>query len=259
MNIIQANFNRFAQSYDDSAIVQKEVAKRLFLRLDTINPKASKILELGAGTGIFTNFLLKKYQQEQLYVLDFAKNSLILNNANNKICANACNIPFKNDSFDIIVSNLMLQWCFDIKQLLTECMRVLKPNGLFLFTTFGPLTLNELKQSWSQVDKNIHTNQFEDMHNLGDILQQQNFEGVVMEAETITLTYEKVMDLLQDLKNIGAQNTSAKPSSKAKLRQMINAYENHRFNGKLPASYEVIYGHCWKNTNKYNEISLATK
>jgi malonyl-CoA O-methyltransferase len=191
--------------------------------------------------------------------VDFAQQSLLKNSQNLKVCANAYELPFSSNSVDFIVSNLMMQWCSDLKALFNECFRVLKPEGLILFTTFGPDTLKELKRSWSAVDNSTHVNNFIDMHDIGDQMLQSGFQSPIMEMENITLTYEKVLDLMHDLKSIGAQNVGNRSKAltgKTKFKKMIEMYESYRTDGKLPATYEVIYGHAWKNENKLGAISL---
>jgi malonyl-CoA O-methyltransferase len=181
------------------------------------------------------------------------------NSQNSKVCANAYELPFASNSVDFIVSNLMMQWCPDLTTLFNECFRILKPQGLFLFTTFGPDTLKELKRSWSVVDSSAHVNNFIDMHDIGDQMLQSGFQSPIMEMEKLILTYEKVVDLMHDLKAIGAQNVANRSKAltgKTKFKKMIEMYESYRENGKLPATYEVIYGHAWKNEKKLGAISL---
>jgi malonyl-CoA O-methyltransferase len=249
-NKVKHNFNRFAHHYDEFAVVQEEIAKRLFSRLEIITSKQeissqTPILELGSGTGLLSKKLLKKYSQNDIIASDIAHNSLALNPTQNKLALDAHNLPF-NNSFNSIMSNLMMQWC-DVKCVAQKSIKSLQPNGLFLFSTFGPQTLIELKESWRGVDNHHHVHDFIDMHDIGDTLLEVGLRGVVVESEIITLTYEKVMDLLLDLKYIGAQNIQSQPISKSTLQQMINNYEQFRIHGKLPASYEVIYAHGFKS------------
>ena len=86
-----------------------------------------------------------------------------MNSQKLKVCADSYQLPLKSNSVDFVVSNLMMQWCSDLKTLFYECHRVLKPQGLILFTTFGPETLKELKRSWSVVDSSPHVNEFIDI------------------------------------------------------------------------------------------------
>jgi malonyl-CoA O-methyltransferase len=137
---------------------------------------------------------------------------------------------------------------------------VLKNDGLILFSTFGPDTLKELKKSWSVVDSEAHVNTFTDMHDIGDQMLGAGFQSPVMEMETLTLTYQTVTDLLRDLKAIGAQTVSTRSKSlmgKDKFQLMIKMYESYRQDGKLPATYEVVYGHAWKRISKIGKIDLS--
>ena len=110
-------------------------------------------------------------------------------------------LPLADNSVDMVVSSLMMQWCPDLNQLFSEIHRVLKDDGLILFSTFGPDTLKELKKSWSVVDNETHVNTFTDMHDIGDQLLKTGFQSPVMEMESITLTYQTVTDLLRDSKS----------------------------------------------------------
>ena len=259
MSKIRSTFNDAASNYDDNAFLQSEIANRLAEKLKVISIKPQTIIDLGSGTGLLSNKTAEIFPNANLICVDFAQQSLLKNPQNLKVCANAYELPFASNSVDFIVSNLMMQWCPDLKALFNECFRVLKPEGLILFTTFGPDTLKELKRSWSAVDSSAHVNNFIDMHDIGDQMLQSGFQSPIMEMENITLTYEKVLDLMHDLKSIGAQNVDSRSKAltgKTKFKKMIEMYESYRSDGKLPATYEVIYGHAWKNENKLGAISL---
>jgi malonyl-CoA O-methyltransferase len=200
--------------------------------------------------------LLTRFPDSKIICLDFAQEALKKNPTKNKLCADANHLPLSNNCVDIIISNLMMQWCGNLNQLFSECHRVLKNDGLILFSTFGPDTLKELKKSWAVVDNQTHVNSFIDMHDIGDQLLQNSFQSPIMEMETLTLTYQTVTDLLRDLKAIGAQTVNTRSKSltgKNKFQSMMKMYESYRQNGKLPATYEVIYGHAWK---RIKEIDL---
>ena len=259
MSKIRNAFNSAASNYNDNAFLQNEIASRLAEKLKVISIKPQTIIDLGSGTGLLSNKTAEIFPNANLICVDFAQQSLLKNSQNLKVCANTYELPFASNSVDFIVSNLMMQWCSDLKALFNECFRVLKPEGLILFTTFGPDTLKELKRSWSAVDNSTHVNNFIDMHDIGDQMLQSGFQSPIMEMENITLTYEKALDLMHDLKSIGAQNVGNRSKAltgKTKFKKMIEMYESYRTDGKLPATYEVIYGHAWKNENKLGAISL---
>jgi len=119
-----------------------------------------------------------------------------------------------------------------------------------MFSTFGPDTLKELRAAFSGVDQHTHVSRFIDLHDIGDILVQRGFADPVMDMEPFTLTYSNVRAVMRDLKAIGAHNvTQSRPpglTGKSRLRAVEQAYEPLRREGKLPATFEVVYGHAWK-------------
>ena len=262
-------FERAAASYDAAAALQNEIGARLIERLDLIRMQPTRILDLGAGTGVFADALLRRYRKADVIALDIAHSMLRRVQARGGwfrkascVCADGESLPFADNSFDFIYSNLMLQWCTDLEQAFKELRRVLAPGGLLLFTTFGPDTLSELRTSWEAVDGFTHTNAFIDMHDVGDALVRTQWAEPVMDTERVTVTYQDVRTLMQDLKQIGAHNvTLGRPrglTGRCRLQQLTAAYEQFRVDGVLPASYEVVYGHAWSPVAGDQEVALAS-
>jgi malonyl-CoA O-methyltransferase len=164
------------------------------------------------------------------------------------VCADAERLPFADGAVDLILSNLMLQWC-DPDHAFAEFRRVLAPNGLLSFTSLGPDTLRELRSAWKAADSHTHVNQFIDMHDVGDALVRAGFASPVLDVERYTLTYLDVRRVAADLKATGARNsTMGRPrglTGRRKLEALEVAYETFRRDGRLPATYEVVYGHAW--------------
>jgi malonyl-CoA O-methyltransferase len=168
---------------------------------------------------------------------------------NRYLCADAEALPLASASIDLALSNLAMQWC-DPERVAMEASRVLKPQGLFMFTTFGPDTLKELRAAFRAIDAAPHVNTFPDMHDIGDILVHAGFADPVMDQEIVTLTYADLKPLLRELKGIGAHNVLPGRSTglmgRQRWQRMVAAYESFRQDGRLPATYEVVYGHAWK-------------
>jgi len=254
---IRRAFDRAANSYDDAAVLQKEVCSRLLEKLEYIKLSPQLILDAGVGTGEAVAPLMKRYKKSRLVALDLSERMLAKALAHGRllrkpelVCADLEHLPFCENSFELIFSSLTLQWCNDMPATMEDFLRVLKPGGLLMFSTFGPDTLKELRSCWSQIDDAVHVNEFTDMHDVGDGLLQTGFADPVMEAETITVNYESVDKLMEDLRAIGANATAeggrtglTTPSVLTKLRR---AYDVYRMDKLLPASYEVVYGHAWK-------------
>jgi len=255
---IANSFSKAAANYEASAFLQKEVASRLLERLELMNVSPKKILDAGCGTGYCTRILDKKFSKAKTIGVDIAEGMVEFANQQkgffNKIdyqVADIEQLPFENNSFDLVFSNLTVQWSTQPKQVFIELNRVLKPGGLLIFSSMGPDTLTELKQSWGQVDQNIHVNDFLDMHIIGDQVHGAQFDNTVMDRDVITMTYKTMLGLMKDLKAIGAHNMDTERQKgllgRAKFEKLKNAYESFRWqDGQLPATYEVVYGHAWK-------------
>jgi len=255
--LLRRAFERAAKTYDSVAVLQVEVGNRLLQRLEMVKLKPDVVLDVGAGTGHCTQQLIKRYRSAKVIALDIAL--AMLHQTKRRcgrfrrprlICADAETLPLIDAGIDVIYSNLTLQWCNDLEQTLREFQRVMTPGGLLTFTTFGPETLQELRSSWSETDRFNHVNAFYDMHDIGDLLIRTGFADPVVDMEMMRLTYTDGMQLMRELKLIGAQNrTQGRPrglTGKLRLRRLLQAYEAFRTEeGVLPATYEVIYGHAW--------------
>jgi len=262
---VRAAFTRAAQYYDAAAVLQREIADRLLARLDYMRIAPRRVLDLGCGTGYATIPLARRYRKAQVIGLDLAQAMTQAARQRSAahfpfglsrylsrerfVSADAESLPFADRSMDLIFSSLALQWC-DPDAVFRECRRVLRPGGLFLFTTFGPDTLKELRAAWRSVDPGLHVHEFLDMHDLGDALVRARFADPVMDVERLTLTYAQVPAVLRDLKAIGAHNAATARrttlTGKAQFARFVQAYEVFRnSDGRLPASYETVFGHAW--------------
>jgi malonyl-CoA O-methyltransferase len=258
---VRASFDRAATSYESVAVLQREVGQRLLERLDLVRISPRTILDAGAGTGELGLQLARRYAGAHTVLLDLAPAMLAQARRRGSllerwrlrrsfVCGDAERLPLATASVDLIVSSLMLQWCNDLDAALREFRRVLRPGGLLMFTTFGPDTLHELRSAWRTVDSQVHVNAFIDMHDIGDGLLRAGFADPVMDREDIMLTYEDARSLMRELKLLGAHNVAGgRPrglTGRGRLAGMLAAYERfRRADGRLPASYEVVHGHCW--------------
>lgn len=273
---VRQHFSQAAERYDEAAVLQKDLAAQIAQRLQLVKLDVNRVLDLGAGTGFLTEKVISLYPQAQVIALDISEQMLAMNAqrvvqprqawmpkslaqklgwmrcAADLIQADAYALPLADSSVDLIVSNLMLQWCDDLDAVFAEMRRVLRPQGGLMFTSLGPDTLKELRRAWVEVEGDAghqRMNQFIDMHDLGDALIRSGFGQPVMDVAHYTLTYEKPLGVLQDLKAIGATNAQQRRgrglTGKARFAAMLNVYETLRREGKIPATYEVVHGHAW--------------
>jgi malonyl-CoA O-methyltransferase len=255
---IRRSFDRAAHTYDAAAVMHTHVRRDLLARLELMAISPRVILDAGAGTGHASRALKARYRKGLVIALDSSRQMLRVAAARQSwlrrfevVCGDAENVPLSDGCVDLIVSNLMLQWC-DPDAVFSEFRRILSPQGLLCFTTLGPDTLRELRSAWSQVDDDAHVNPFADMHDIGDALVRAGFASPVLDVEHVTLSYTDVHRVAADLRAVGARHAGRSRlkglSSPRKFAAMQAAYEQFRREGRLPATYEVVFAHAWAPT-----------
>ncbi len=252
---VRRSFERASAGYDAVAVLQSEVRTQLLQRLELTALAPGLVVDLGAGTGQGSRALKDRYPRAQVLAIDSAPGMLRVADGRQswrrrfgRICADAERLPLADGSVDLLFSNLLLPWC-EPERLFMECRRVLAPQGLLTLSAFGPDTLGELRMAWAAVDTHSHVNRFIDMHDLGDALVRAGFAAPVLDVDRYTLQYTDVHALARDLKALGTRNfTRDRPrglTSPRRFAAMQAAYEGARQDGRLPATYEVVFAQAW--------------
>ncbi|MEA3197723.1 MAG: malonyl-CoA O-methyltransferase [Gammaproteobacteria bacterium] len=248
-------FDRAAKTFDAAAVLHADVRDNLLARLDLMALAPRIVVDAGAGTGHASRALMRRYPRARVIAVDSSRRMLQAAARQQswlrrfgRVCADAGRLPLADGSVDLILSNLMLQWC-DPDQVFAEFRRVLAPHGLLSFTTLGPDTLRELRSAWGKADPHTHVHQFIDMHDIGDALVRGGFASPVLDVERYSLNYLDVRGIAADLKATGARNATLGRARGLTGRQrfaaMQAAYEAFRQDGRLPATYEVVFAHAW--------------
>lgn len=258
------SFSRAARDYDAAAVLQREVRERMLARLDYIRLAPRRVLDAGSGTGQGARALRARYPRAQVIELDLAEGMLREARRHERwwrrggwfgrrppaVCADLEALPLAADCVDLYWSSLALQWVNDLPRAFAEARRVLAADGLLMFATFGPDTLRELRAAFAAVDGWNHVNRFTDLHDIGDMLVEAGYSAPVIDMEYVTMTYPDVTALMRDLKAIGASNSTLGRArglaGRRTLARLAEAYEPLRRDGRLPATFEVVYGHAWK-------------
>lgn len=260
----RATFERAAHTYDSAARLQRRIGEWLLERLEELRDfRPATVLDAGCGTGFCTRRLARRYRRASVLGLDLATAMLRRAQAHapwwqrllpggarrpGYAAGDIERLPLRDASIGLIVSNLALQWC-DPRVAFAEFRRVLAPGGLLLFTSFGPDTLKELRAAWRAVDDAPHVHVFLDMHDLGDLLLRAGFADPVMDVERLTVTYADVFELLRELKGLGAHNLTAGRArgltGKRQFARFQAAYEAMAQDGRIPATFEAVFGHAW--------------
>jgi malonyl-CoA O-methyltransferase len=270
---VARRFSRAAGTYGEHDFLVREIDRRMQERLDYVRVEPACVLDLACSRGASLSGLAARYPQARQIAVDVSPEMLAgvptlsgwrrwLGSGRNdplRIAATAEKLPLASRSTAVIWSNLLLHWLDDPLPMLAEAHRVLEVGGLLMFSTFGPDTLKELRAAFA--DGYAHTQRFIDMHDVGDMLVESGFADPVVDMEIITLTYDSFDAMLAELRAAGSSCamtarrhglTGRKNWEKARA-----AYESLRQEGRLPATFEVIYGHAWKAERRQAEDGRA--
>ncbi len=246
---VAASFSKAAASYDSVAALQRAVGGELLARLPA-DLAPAQWLDLGSGTGHFSRAMAARWPQATGIALDIAEGMLCharpLGGAHFHLCGDAENLPLADQSQPLIFSSLALQWCGDFARVLSEVRRVLARGGVFAFSSLGSHTLQELRASWQQVDGFAHVNRFRPLETYQQLCAESGLELLTLQAENRVLYYPELSGLTHELKALGAHNLNpGRPgglTGRARVRALMQAYEQFRCADGLPASWQVVYG-----------------
>ncbi len=272
---VRRNFARVAAQYEQSAFLAREVDRRMLERLDYVRIEPQCVLDLGCSAGASLTALRERYRDAALVGADFCEPMLRAGRRQKtllarlmpflkpqsaaSVAADAERLPLRAGSLGLVWSNLLLYWLDEPRPTFREVHRTLEVGGLFMFSTFGPDTLRELAEAFA--DGHAHTQRFADMHDLGDMLVECGFADPVMDMEVLTLTYASVDDLIAELRAAGETVAMAARrkglSGRALWERVRTAYARLSQDGRVPATFEVIYGHAWKGEPKQSSDGRA--
>ena len=273
---VRRTFDRAASTFDSAAVLHHEIGQRMAERLALVKLQPAAILDAGCGSGDAIGELRARFPPASIVGVDIAPGMLMAarrraaaragtersifarwlgprggaQGSVDLVCGDLCRLPFASARFDLVWSNLALPWINEPPRAFAEFHGALRVGGLLMFTTFGPDTLLELRAAFSGVDDATHVHRFIDMHDLGDMLVRAGFAEPVMDMERLTLTYADANGLIRDLKATGARNATLGRArglmGRARWQRMVAGLERYRREGRLPATFEVVYGHAWK-------------
>ena len=247
---VRESFERAAASYDDAAVLQRQVCEHLLAEFDP-HPEPGSILDAGCGTGYGIRLLRDRWPAARITAADFAPAMLCLARQDTELClaADIEALPCQNATFTTWWSNLTVQWC-DIDQVLREAQRVLCPGGELALSTLGPGTFDELRAAFTAIDGHRHTLTFSEPTAIEQALCRAGFSGIRLLRQTISLHYPDLKSLLRSIKDIGANSVGEGARSGLLGRQawqrLQAAYEAHRSAAGLPARYDVILAYARK-------------
>lgn len=266
----------------EADFLRREIAHRMHERLQLVKLVPQRVLDAGCGTGADLALLQKTYVAAQVLGLDAAEPMLrslpgqpgrqsALNQLLGKLlpaksgidllCGDFADLPLGQNSVDLVWSNLALHWHPQPDRVFAEWRRVLRLNGLLMFSCFGPDTFQEVREAFADVDLAPHTLPFVDMHDFGDQLVEAGFATPVMDMEKLTVTYDDAARLLADVRALGGNPLTTVRRGllgrAAYTRLLAGLERQRRADGKLVLTYEVIYGHAFRPDPKVTKDGEA--
>jgi malonyl-CoA O-methyltransferase len=253
---VRHRFDRAARRFDSADFVHRQAAAGLFERMSPMLLDVQRILDAGAGAGRASRELARKFRSSKVVSLDLsfemmrqAKRSRRRFARVSELNADASQLPLVSGSIDLAFANLLLPWCDDMPALFAEVGRVLRKDGLFVFSSLGPDSLREIREAWSAVDHHEHVNAFADMHDVGDRLLAAGFREPVLDVDYLTVEYRSLKAMFRDLTACGARNClegrAPALTGKGRFKAMCERLEQRFSNGTLPLRLELVFGHAW--------------
>lgn len=254
---VRAKINRRFTRSGYQVFFYDEVAKRLNDRLDIVTLKPKVIIVSGFGE----DSLEKRFPSAcKISKIDFAHPRLLLRKTKRlfrmpwrpqlgHLCGDLSALPLSSASVDLVYSNLDIPFfdgCNELDDLLKEVYRVLRPGGLFIFSSLGPDTLKELRPIDGM--RGLRLSRHLDMHDLGDRMMGVGFSDPVMEMEELKLTYSDSLALLRDVRAHGSEPFNLVDRKglfgRAELRAIAERSKLEN-NGQTLATAELVFGHAW--------------
>lgn len=260
---VRRQFLRAGETFGAHAAVFETIGDRLQERLELLAIKPARVLDLGCRSGYQLDALQQRYPDAQIVGADPAPGLPARIPGSwpawlqkkpklpERVACDPHELPFADESFDLVVSNLMLPWCQAPHRVFEEAARILAPGGAFMFTSAGPDTLIEYRDAWAALDTYPHSFGLIDMHDLGDTLMASGFAAPVLDRDNLFVDYPDIGALQEELRCLGAANLASgrrsglmAPSAQIRLKEGL--HEGDRFTVTL----ELVQGHGWKGELK---------
>lgn len=227
-------FDQAAPDYDQHDALEREVGERLIERLVFTRVPPEQILDLGCATGSTSLKILERFPEAEVTGLDLSHGMLQqfqgrAGQVFQGVMGDLTSLPFSARSADLVFCNLALQWAGDFVHALNEIRRVLRPQGMLLFSIPGPDSLREIRQlpaAGSDASIPIY---MPDLRDVGDCLMAAGFRDPVMDTEYLTLSYRSASQMREELSVTGGAGFAELPEAPDK-------------SSGVEISFEIVYG-----------------
>lgn len=246
-------FDRAARSFASASFLHDEARRRLLERLDGLRLEAGTFVDLGSAVGRGAAELARLYPAATVIALDSSRAMLALSVAGSfaRVAGDVAGLPLPDRSVEFLFANLVLPWARP-EALFAEARRVLKPEGLLVFSTFGPETLGEIRRAWYQADDAVHVHAFWDAQTLGDLAVRAGLEEAVLDVDRLKLSYQELSGVIRDLRATGSTNTAGGRrrglTGRGRWQAFVEALwrdQGEGRRGRLSLTVELIFGQAF--------------
>lgn len=229
----------------------RRVAEDFAERLGAVNRHFASVLDLGAHHGVIGRRLRGLPGVAEVISMERAPR-LLEQCGVPRVLADEELLPFREGALDLVVSGLSLQHVNDLPGTLLQVRRALKPDGLLLAAVLGGGTLAELREAFLLAETELEggasprVGPFADVRDYGGLLQRAGFALPVVDTDIVRVTYASPLDLMRDLRGMGAGNALVArrrgPMRRETLMRACTIYhERHALqDGRVRATFEII-------------------
>ena len=251
---VRRRFDRAAGRFHEADFVHRVSREGLLERMRPMTLAAATVIDLGSATGAAIPLLEKRFRGARVVAVDFSapmlqvvRSKKSLFTRRHAVQADARALPFADASIDVVFSNLMLPWNDDLDAVFAAVARVLRQDGLFVFSTLGPDSLIEIRAAWGALDAGLHVNRFPDMHDVGDALVRAGLRDPVLDVDRLSVSYRNAAALFRDLTAAGARNSLRNRQRGLMGRERFRRFTRSLFaaDAECSLTLELVYGHCW--------------
>lgn len=253
-DLIARNFTRGSQNYDSIVRVQKQITQDLVSSFNESDLSAGAILDIGCGTGALTDALSKAHPngewEKRVTGLDMASGmvrfALKKYPAAPLVQGDMHHLPFKPDSFDLVLSASVFQWALPLEDVLTQMLQAVKPKGAFKAAFFTQGTLEELHQSYLiATGEKKFPHVYATKERVNSWIRNNRVTNASVRVRQMTETYDSVKHLIKSLNAIGANNSTQAQNnlmfSPKKFKRLVDAYVSGFSTGNgIRATYKCI-------------------
>ena len=253
---VRHRFDQAADSFNHADFLHRATFDGIMERLAPVVTAPSVIVDLGAATGTGSRRLAKEFRGARVVGLDASLKMLLQSKRRrswlsrvSELQGDANRMPLQTGCADLVIANMLLPWIDDLPGCLAEIARVLRKDGVFVFSSLGPDSLSEIRKAWGAVDQDAHVIPYPDLHDIGDAMVRAGLRDPVLDVDSLSVSYEDTASMYRDLTRCGARNCLEQRrrtlTGKQRFRAMESELRSCFADGRLTLHLELVYGHAW--------------